>query len=223
MPPTTIKWATLTCCLFLATTVVAAQSNAGVVYISATSNPFKITPNALPEGVATTIQVLLDDSVRSEFERKSDVVSSGAPLGRVLVYITPRPDVTPMRACDDTQNTAQVFGMDYHKSANGVFTIDDAVLGYPMKTLAEALDSFQTQTVYMQAKLTRYDEYKRADGTAPVLPVSCVSPAGGDGMYLEPEGTVFSDVVKVTLRSRTATAQSIRDVGKRLRNNNDNM
>ena len=51
----------------------------------------------------------------------------------------------------------------------------------------------------MQAELFPYRRYLRGDGADLLLPVSCVSDAGGDGAYGSPPGTLYSDVVSAVL------------------------
>lgn len=60
--------------------------------------------------------------------------------GRVLVYLTDDNDPSPPLArCDDSQSTAQIFGIDVsefsHDSDPAI--IDNETLGYPRRSLGE--------------------------------------------------------------------------------------
>ena len=54
----------------------------------------------------------------------------------------------------------------------------------------------------MQAELFLYDKYERSGLPAVWMPATCVSAGGANGAYAKPDGTPYSDVVKLELHGK---------------------
>ena len=129
-------------------------------------------------------------------------VTNGLPtakLGRVRLYLSTKcsaNDAPPRAQCSDDQDSAQVFGVDTPATgleAGGHVVIDVSTLGYPRHTVRD----LPAGGYCVQAELFPYTKFFRGDGANVTLPTSCVSPAGGDGAYGSPPGTLYSDVLNV--------------------------
>ena len=133
--------------------------------------------------------------------------SSPSALGRVRLYFSTRcgpADSAPRAQCSDNQDTSQVFGVDADLAPGGTVEINSTVLGYPRHSLSELSGAY-----CVQAELFRFEVYRRGDGVNLTLPSSCVSDGGGDGAYGSPPGTLYSDVVNLTLPSAAEVKLSL--------------
>eukprot|EP00940_MAST-03C_sp_MAST-3C-sp2_P001487 g1487.t1 len=121
-------------------------------------------------------------------------------LGRVRVFFLKKDEkdcalVSPRLGADDSQDTAQVFGIDANNvKTGGYVVVDEKTLGYPMWSLADISEG----RYCVQADLVPYKIYNRGDGYDLKLPTTCVSDGGQNGQYDSPTGTLFSESVEVS-------------------------
>eukprot|EP00939_MAST-03C_sp_MAST-3C-sp1_P003776 g3776.t1 len=101
----------------------------------------------------------------------------------------------PRKSVGDSQETAQVFGVDVNNLRAGEsVTITGDTLGYPILSLSD-LDN---DSYCVQADLVPYRVYHRGDGFSLTLPTTCVSDGGQNGDYDSPTGTLYSDVAEIS-------------------------
>ena len=157
----------------------------------------------LPSCAGIKFRVVLNDlSVVKAARAASAQLSDGGDTltGRVRLYMSRNSDTPPSEACSDDQDTAQVFGVDvFDFGVGSEVVIDEAVLGYPRPSLA-AIEN--TGTYFVQAELFLYDKYERSGLPAVWMPATCVSAGGANGAYAKPDGTPYSDVVKLELHGK---------------------
>jgi len=121
-------------------------------------------------------------------------------LGRVRLYFSRKDGkdcalVSPRLGADDSQDTAQVFGIDVNNvTTGGYVVVDEKTLGYPIWSLAD----ISAGQYCVQADLVPYKIYNRGDGYDLKLPTTCVSDGGQNGQYDSPTGTLFSESVEVS-------------------------
>ena len=128
--------------------------------------------------------------------------SQAALDGRVLLILSTNNDKEPREQISDALDTQQLFGIDVENWKPGAkATIDGAVLGYPVKSLAQV----PAGTYWAQAVLHKYETFKRSDGHTVKLPMD-----RGEGQHwnLAP-GNLLSKPRQITVDPNKATTFDI--------------
>jgi len=119
-------------------------------------------------------------------------VREAAVDGRVLLVISTKRDPEPRFQVGERLDTAQIFGTDAEGLAPGrAAIIDESAPGYPRESLRDVLDG----EYYVQALLSVYDTFHRADGYTVKLHMD-----QGEGQHwnLSP-GNLYSEPKKVRI------------------------
>jgi hypothetical protein len=118
--------------------------------------------------------------------------------GRMLLLISTDGRTEPRQQVNDSNRTAQVFGVDVEGLKPGQdAVIDAAVLGYPVGSLKD----IKPGEYYVQALLHVYETFTRSDGHTVKLP-----PDRGEGQqWAEAPGNFYSAPVKMRIDPANAT------------------
>src|ERR1700722_2146513 len=117
-------------------------------------------------------------------------ISTGPQDGRLLLVLAQERTREPRMQVSDLDSTAEVLGVDVQALAPGQsVTIDRAVLGYPVTSLAD----LPAGDYVAQAVLHPYETFVRGDGHTVVLP-----PDRGEGQdWTKTPGNLVSEPVGV--------------------------
>jgi hypothetical protein len=111
--------------------------------------------------------------------------------GRVLLILTPKGETEPRFQVSAEFDGAQVLGIDVSALRRGAsVTIDDAVLGYP----ARSLKAVPKGEYFVQAVLHKYDTFRLGNGKVVKLPAAR---GAGQNWRLEP-GNVISKPTRIS-------------------------
>jgi hypothetical protein len=122
--------------------------------------------------------------------------------GRVLLVISTKGDPEPRFQVGEALDTAQFFGTDVEGLAAGrAAVIDESAPGYPRESLREVPDG----DYYVQAVLSIYDTFHRADGHTVKLHMD-----HGEGQHwnLSP-GNLYSEPKKVRIERASGNTISV--------------
>ncbi|HTR19906.1 MAG TPA: alpha/beta hydrolase-fold protein [Gemmatimonadales bacterium] len=109
-----------------------------------------VPPTLAAQRAAVRFEVTIPASLRAE-----------PATGRVYVFITRRNEVEPRLQMHGESNVPPFFGVDVtNLTADSPATIDGTTLGYPIESLAQ----LPPGDYFVQALLSVYSEFKRADG-----------------------------------------------------------
>lgn len=137
------------------------------------------------------------------FEISFPSTRSTAPLdGRILLILSTDASEEPRMQINDTPATQIVFGSTVYALRPGQpALVDDAVFGYPIKSLAD----LKPGEYYVQAVLHRYETFHRSDGHTIKLPMD-----RGEGQHWNiAPGNLYGKPRKITLRAGSTEAISL--------------
>jgi len=122
-------------------------------------------------------------------------LAAGPLDGRLLLMISTDDGAEPRFQIRDDPSTQQIFGIDVEGWRPGEErSIDAAVFGYPLASLAEVPDG----TYRVQALLHRYETFHRADGHVVKLPMD-----RGEGQrWNRAPGNLLTAPLEIALRRR---------------------
>ena len=137
------------------------------------------------------------------FEISFPSTRSTAPLdGRILLILSTDASEEPRMQINDTPAAQIVFGSTVYALRPGQpALVDDAVFGYPIKSLAD----LKPGEYYVQAVLHRYETFHRSDGHTIKLPMD-----RGEGQHWNiAPGNLYGKPRKITLRAGSTEAISL--------------
>lgn len=126
-----------------------------------------------------------------KFEIEFPKANAGEKLdGRLLLFLSTKPDGEPRFQIKDEVDTQQFFGMDVENLEQGKKVLyDPSSVGYPQ----QALSSLPAGEYYLQVLLHKYETFKRSDGHTVKLPMD-----RGEGQnWRVAPGNLYSKPMKI--------------------------